>query len=176
MWNNDKRYNVLIHCKKETNCQNINEIKVTKYVQLVVSECEGETVPKKQNIIYKFVQSQRIQTKKREELMHVIRKQPGKNECNGKSLLSLSIQSYAGQTHQTKGTIFSDEREGGRDKSGVKSGSFSLGSSPRHKLIHGPALKRFPGTCFNIRPSKGSPFNRKKHWKGLLFSTPQDII
>lgn len=90
------------------NCQNINGIKVTKYVQLVISECKGETVPEKQNIIYKFVQSQRIQTKRREGLMHVIRKQVGKNECNGKSLLSLSIQSYAVQTHQTKGTIFSD--------------------------------------------------------------------
>lgn len=45
--------------------------------------------------------------------MHVLRKQLGKNECNGKSLRSLSIQSYAGQTHQTKGTIFSEERKGG---------------------------------------------------------------
>lgn len=51
--------------KKPKNCQNTNGIKVTRYVQLVVSECKGETVPKQQNIIHKFVQSQRIQTKRK---------------------------------------------------------------------------------------------------------------
>ena len=43
--------------------------------------------------------------------MNVIRKQLGKNECDGKLLLSLSIQSYVGHSHRTKGTIFSDKRE-----------------------------------------------------------------
>lgn len=70
--------------------------------------------------------------------MHVIRKQLGKNESDGKLLLSLSIQSYAGHRHQTKVTIFSEERSR-RDKSGVKSGSCPLGSNPRDKLVHGPA-------------------------------------
>lgn len=67
-----------------------------------------------------MVQSQRIETKK-EEPMHRIRKQSGEKESDGKLLLSLSIQSYAGHRHQTKGTIFSEERSR-RDKSGVKPG------------------------------------------------------
>lgn len=70
--------------------------------------------------------------------MHVIRKQLGKNESDGKLLLSLSIQSYVGHRHQTKVTIFREERSG-RDKSGVKSGSSPLGSSPRDKLVQRPA-------------------------------------
>ena len=104
----------------------------------VVNAHTGGTVSKKQNVIQKLVQSQRITTKGREEPMHVIRKQLGKNEHDGKSLLSLSIRPYAGQRQQTK-VLFLEEREKGRDKSGVKSGSFSPGSSPRHKLVHGPA-------------------------------------
>lgn len=48
--------------------------------------------------------------------MHLIRKPLGKNECDGKSLLSLSIQFYAGHRQQTKVTIFSGEREGGKTR------------------------------------------------------------
>lgn len=48
--------------------------------------------------------------------MHVIRKQLGKNECDGKLLLSLSIQSYAGHSHHTRVTIFSDKRECGETR------------------------------------------------------------
>lgn len=51
-----------------------------------------------------------------EEPKHVIRKPLGKNECDGKSLLSLSIQFYAGHRQQTKVTIFSREREGGETR------------------------------------------------------------
>lgn len=54
--------------------------------------------------------------------MHVIRKQLGKDECDGKLLLSLSMQSCAGHSPRTKVTIFSDKRVR-RDKSGVKPGS-----------------------------------------------------
>lgn len=42
--------------------------------------------------------------------MHVIRKQLGKDECDGKLLLSLSMQSCAGHSPRTKVTIFSDKR------------------------------------------------------------------
>lgn len=104
-------------------CQETNGIKVTKHVQpvyMVAREYKVGPFPKKQNI--KLDQSQRIERKKREEPMHVIRKQLGKNESDGKFLLSFSIiQSYTGHSHQTKVTIFSEERSG-RDKS-VKSGS-----------------------------------------------------
>lgn len=53
--------------------------------------------------------------------MHRIRKQSRKKKSDGKLLLSLSIQSYAGHRHQAKVTIFSEERSR-RDKSGVKPG------------------------------------------------------
>lgn len=89
-----------------------------------------------------MVPSQRIKTKRREEPTHEIRKQLGKNERDGKSLLSLSIQSYAGHRHQTKATIFSGEREGG-DKSGVKPGSSPLGSSPGTSWSMGQLKKVF---------------------------------
>lgn len=73
--------------------------------------------------------------------MHVIRKQLGKDECDGKLLLSLSMQSCAGHSPHTKVTIFSDKRVW-RDKRSIKPGSSPWGSSPRDRLVQGPSSKR----------------------------------
>lgn len=73
-------------------CQNINAIKVTTYAQLVLSQHKG-VVFLTNKIKYKhwFRARGKKKTKRREESIYVIKKNyQRKNECDRKSLLSLS--------------------------------------------------------------------------------------
>lgn len=88
---------------------------------------------------YKISSEPENKDKVGEEPMHEIRKPLGKNECDGKSLLSLSIQFYAGHGQQTKVTIFSGEREKGGKQGWCKIWLLSPRIKSKAQLVHGPA-------------------------------------